>query len=701
MPPAPPVAEKRNKTLTHHKRERIDPYYWLRDERWQEVMRDPALLSSDIRTYLEAENDYTKAALEDTKDLQARLFEEMKGRIKEDESSVPMPDGPYEYYVRYETGGQHPVYCRQPRGGVGEKILLHGDKEAEGQSYFQIGGLSHSPDHKVLAYALDLNGSEFYEIRFREIDSGNELPDRLPNASGGFVWSADGRVILYTILDDHHRPVKVMRHRLGTATAEDDLVYEEKDPAFFLGVSHTESHRFLIIDSHDHQTSEVRLLDANDPFGTPQLIHAREEGHEYGVSDHGDHLLIHTNTDGAEDFKIMNAPLSDFARKNWQDVVPHSPGRLILSFQLLKNYCIRTERENALPRIVISRIGDGGSIDDDHVVAFEEEAYALGTSSGYEFETTNLRFSYSSPTTPQQTFDYDVASKSRQLRKTQEVPSGHKPDDYVTARVQAMADDGVTIPITLLARKDTPRDGSAPLLLYGYGSYGISIPAGFSTNRLSLVDRGFVYAIAHIRGGKEKGYGWYTDGKRLKKRNTFSDFVACARHLIDEKYTSKGRIIGHGGSAGGLLMGAVANMAPDVFNAIVADVPFVDTLTTICDDTLPLTPPEWTEWGNPIEDAAVYDYMASYSPYDNVAAQDYPHIFALGGLTDPRVTYWEPAKWVAKMRALKTDNNLLLLKTNMEAGHGGASGRFEQLEETALIYAFMLKAAGMHQDEAN
>lgn len=468
------------------------------------------------------------------------------------------------------------------------------------------------------------------------------------------------------------------------------LVYEDEDPGFFVGVSTTQSQDYIVIDSHDHQTSETRILDANDPHGEPIVVSAREVGHEYSVEHHGQNLIITTNCDGAEDFKIVSTPVNAPGRENWKDIEPHREGRLILDVVTYKNHLIRLERENGLPRIVIRAFDDGA----EHAIAFDEEAYSLGLSAGYEFDTASIRFTYSSMTTPSQVFDYDVVTRERTLRKTQEVPSGHDPEDYVTRRIMAPAHDGETVPVTLLYRKETVLDGSAPLLLYGYGSYGISIPASFNTNCLSLVDRGFVYAIAHIRGGKDKGYRWYKTGRTETKTNTFKDFISAGEYLAQEKFTSRGRIVGHGGSAGGMLMGAVANMAPDLFAGIVAEVPFVDVLNTILDDTLPLTPPEWPEWGNPITNKNAYLNIASYSPYDNVSAQEYPHILAVGGLTDPRVTYWEPAKWVARLRTLKTNDSLVLLKTNMEAGHGGASGRFDRLKEVAISYAFALKITG-------
>jgi oligopeptidase B len=688
--PTPPHAERRDRAVVHHGVTLSDPYAWLRSERWQAVMRDPSALEPDIRAYLEAENAYTAAALADTVALQDTLFAEMKARIKEDDSSVPTPDGPWDYYSRYVTGAQYPLVCRRPRGAdAGEQILLDGNAEAAGKPYWQLGGVSHSPDHRLVAYSVDDAGSEFFTIRIRDTRTGYDLADVVTDA-GGSAWSRDGRTLFYVRLDENHRSRWVYRHRLGTPVADDVLVYEEPDLGFFVGVSTTQSHAFVVIDTHRHDTSEIHLIDADAPESAPRLVVPREYGHECEVEHLGDDLIFLTNSGGAEDFRICTAPIAAPERANWRELVPHRPGCLILSMGVLAGHLARLEREGGLPRIVVREHASGA----EHQIAFEEEAYSLGLSTGYEFDTTGIRFTYSSMTTPSETYDYDMVTRERVLRKRQEVPSGHDSHAYVTRRLFATAADGETVPISILYARNTPLDGSAPVLLYGYGAYGIAIPAAFSTSRLSLVDRGFIYAIAHIRGGKEKGYRWYTDGKREKKPNTFTDYISAGEHLVAQGFTRRGHIVGHGGSAGGMLMGAVANMAPSLFLGLIANVPFVDVLNTMLDKDLPLTPPEWPEWGNPLENAEDFATIRAYSPYDNVTAQSYPHIFALAGLTDPRVTYWEPAKWVAKLRDTSTGGNLLLLKTNMEAGHGGASGRFEALKETAVEYAFALKIAG-------
>ena len=686
----PPRAEKRPHTSTVHGIVRVDDYFWLKAENWQEVMHDPSVLPQDIRDYLEAENAYHEEQMADTAGLQEKLFAELKGRIKEDDSSVPAPDGPYLYYSSTVTGGQYPRVCRKLRDGSADQVLFDGNALAAGHDYFSFGGVSISPDHEKAAWSYDNKGSEFYDLRIRDLETGSDFDDLLLNTSGGAVWAADGKTIFYTTQDENHRPLKTFLHVLGTAQADDVLVHDEKDTGLFTGVGSTNSEKYIMVDIHDHDTSEVWLIDADKPESAPRLMVSRAEKIECEIEHWNDKFLIKTNSNGAEDYKIVEAPIANPSPENWTDLIPHRPGIFLVSMGVFKKWMIRLERENALPRIVIRDLNSG----EEHSIAFDEEAYSLGFGEMREFDTDILRFSYSSMTTPSQVFDYNMRTRERVLKKTQEVPSGHIIADYTTRRIHATAHDGEKIPVTLLYRKTTPLDGTAPVWLYGYGSYGISMPASFNTSILSLVDRGFVYAIAHIRGGQEKGRNWYTNGKLERKMNTFKDFISVADNLIAAKFTSRGKIVAQGGSAGGMLMGVVTNLAPELFNGIVAEVPFVDVLTTMLDDTLPLTPPEWPEWGNPIASVSAYNDIAAYSPVDNVAAKAYPHILAVGGLTDPRVTYWEPAKWVARLRELKTDKNLLLFKTNMGAGHGGASGRFDRLKEVAFVYAFGLKVAG-------
>ncbi|TIN19877.1 MAG: S9 family peptidase [Mesorhizobium sp.] len=686
----PPRPEKRLIFDVHHGITRTDDYAWMRAANWQAMFRDPALLDGAIRAHLEAENAYQATLMADTAELRRKLFAEMKGRIKEDDSTVPMKDGPYAYGSSFKLGGEQPRYFRTPRDGGIEEILLDGDAEAEGKPYFRLGGFDHSADHRKLLWAFDDKGSEFFALRVRDIASGKELTDQIPDTGGGGVWNAGDDGFFYTRLDDSHRPSKVFFHALGDSPDNDRLIYEETDAGFFMDVSGTRSNDWIMIGINDHETSEYRLLRADEPFAEPKLVAARETGLQYDLEEGGDVFFILTNADGAKDFKIMTAPVEDPVQANWKELVPHEPGRLILSVLGFRHHMVRLERKEGLPRIVVRDRANG----EEHLIAFDEEAFSLGLSGSYEYDTEVMRFTYSSMTTPAQVFDYNMRSRERVLLKTQEVPSGHDPEHYVTRRLMAPAADGELVPISLIHHRDTPLDGSAPCLLYGYGSYGITVPAAFNTNCLSLVDRGFVYAIAHVRGGKDKGYGWYDDGKRRHKMNTFTDFIASARHLVAERYTSRDRIVAQGGSAGGMLMGAIANMAPESFGGIVAEVPFVDVLTTMLDASLPLTPPEWPEWGNPIASAEDYGTIAAYSPYDNVAALDYPPILALAGLTDPRVTYWEPAKWVARLRDRKAGDNPVLFKINMESGHAGASGRFSRLEEIAYIYAFALKVTG-------
>ncbi|MGO4388893.1 S9 family peptidase [Microvirga sp. 2YAF29] len=686
--PVAPVTPARPHTFQLHGAEIRDDYAWLKAENWKEVLKNPAALDPAIRACLEQENAYTASAFAGTEDFQARLVSEMRGRIKEDDSSVPQPDGPYAYFTRYRDGGQHPLVCRQPREGGSETIMLDGDKEAEGHAFFDLGGADHSPDHRLLAWGADIKGSEYFTIKVRDLQTGQELSDEVPQTSGGVVWLNDSAAFYYVELDENHRPVRVRRHRIGTPAAEDEVIYEEKDSGFFVKLGVTQSDAFVLIEASDHETSEVWLLDRNDSSASPRLVEARTPQLQYDVEHHGESLIILTNADGAEDFKIMTAPVANPGRAQWTDLVPYRPGIMILSVVALARYMVRLERENANPRVVMREIATGR----ESAVAFDEEAYSLGFTPGYEFDTDVIRYHYSSMTTPNEVTDYNLRTGERILRKRQEVPSGHNPADYVTRRLFATAPDGEQVPVSILHRKEVALDGHAPCLLYGYGSYGMSMPARFSTGILSLVDRGFVYAVAHIRGGTEKGWRWYLDGKREKKTNTFKDFIASGEALIQAGYTSRGRIVAHGGSAGGMLMGAVANMAPDLFAGIIAEVPFVDVLNTMLDAELPLTPPEWPEWGNPAADEAAFRTILSYSPYDNIKPQAYPAILALAGLTDPRVTYWEPAKWVARLRATMECGGPVLLRLNMDAGHGGAAGRFDRLEEVALAYAFAIKS---------
>ena len=682
-----PVAEKRPHSATFHGVKLQDDYNWLRAENWQEAMREPDKLPDDVKSYLQAENSYYEAAMADTQGLQEKLIAEMRGRIKEDDSMVPVKDGPFAYTWKYVEGGEHPIRIRTPREGGEEETLLDVNLEAKGKEYFELGFVDEDPSHSILAWSRDTSGAEYYALVFRDLATGKDSDYEIKDV-GSAAW-ANENTLFYSRVDENHRPSKVFRHRLGDDPEEDSLVYEEDDPRFYCGVGRSRSGEFVFISAGMNDQDELRFVPTNNVDADPKLIQQRQEGLEYSVEHQGDRFVILTNAGNATDFKIVETPVSTPSIENWTDVIPHKTGRMLISVSCYKDWVIWMERENALPRIRF--LGKDGK---ENEISMKEEAYALGVSPSPEFDTDAFRFTYSSPTTPSQVFDYDLRTGERVFLKETEIPSGHNSEDYVTRRISAISHDGAEVPVTILHHKDTPLDGTAPCLLYGYGSYGMSMPSGFSANRLSLVDRGFIYATAHVRGGEEKGRAWYEDAKFGKKPNTFHDFIAAGETLAEQGFTSRGNIVIMGGSAGGLLVGATVNMAPDLFAGVIADVPFVDVLNTILDDTLPLTPGEWSQWGNPIESKQAFDDIASYSPYDNLEAKNYPAMLVTAGVSDPRVTYWEPAKWVAKLRTLKTDDNILMLRTNMSSGHFGKSGRFAALEDTARSYAFALKAVG-------
>lgn len=684
--PVPPVAKKIPVRIEQLGRVRTDDYQWMKDDNWQAVLRDPTLIKADVKEHLEAENAYREAMMASTLPLQAAMFEEMKGRIKEADSSVPSPDGAWEYFVEYRVGEQHPRYMRRSRGGAGEaRLLLDANVLAEGKAYSEVSSAAHSPDHALFAYAEDAQGSEVHQIFVKDLASSEVLPDPIVSATGNFTFSPDSQWIFWTNRDDNGRPDKIFRRpaRGGEAT----LVYEETDDGMFISVGRTADDAFVMISIANQETSEARIIPAATPTASPVVLEPRQVARLYDADHWGDRWVIRTNADDSIDFKIVEAPTATPGKAHWIDLVAHTPGRYIEGVGLVKDYIARQERADANTRIVIrDRAGA------EHEIAVDEPAYSLSLGGASEFDTTVMRYGYNSPSTPTSTYDYDLATRVRTLRKVQEVPSGHDASDYVVERLNAPAPDGALVPVTVLRRKSTPVDGSAPLLLYGYGSYGIPMPASFSTNRLSLVDRGWIYAIAHIRGGSDKGWGWFLDARRFTKKNTFTDFIATAEHLIASGHGKAGHIVAQGGSAGGLLMGAVNNMRPDLWAGIIGQVPFVDVINTMSDTSLPLTPPEWPEWGNPIEDPEAYDYMMSYSPYDQVGPLAYPAVLATGGLSDPRVTYWEPEKWVARLRPATTSGKPVLLKINMEAGHAGSSGRFDYLKEVAHDYAFAVWA---------
>lgn len=685
-----PVADRRPLTTQVHCVDLHDDYGWLRAPNWQEAMREPDKLPVDIAEYLNAENAYYDFAMADTVDFQDQLVKEMRARIKEDDRSVAHKNGPYAYCTRFDDGAEHPLFIRTWRDGGDEHIVLNVNTQAAAHKYFDLGQTAISPDQKVLAWAADVNGSEFYRLSFRNIENGTDLDYHIADV-GSVAW-ADEQTLFYVRANANHKYNKVFRHTLGSNPTNDVLVFSEDDLRYGVDVYRQRSGAFITILTGMNDENEIHVIPTSNPDATPIIIEPRTQGLEYDIDHQCDAFIIHTNADDAVDFKIMTVPVASPSRANWVDLIAHEDGCHIVSTIVHKNWLIWIERRNALPRI--RYIAKDQPITAAQVITFDEQAYAISGDPGLEYDTDILRFNYTSPTTPSQIFDYNLSRSQRTLRKTQEIPSGHNPQDYVTVRTMATSHDGAQVPVTLLYNKDTPLDGTAPCLLYGYGSYGHSIPASFSSDRLSLVNRGFIYAIAHVRGGEEMGRNWYEASKFSGKPNTFHDFIAVAQYLITERYTAPARIVIQGASAGGLLVGAALNMRSDLWAGAIADVPFVDVLTTILDDTLPLTPGEWSQWGNPIASQQAFEDIRSYSPYDNVTPQDYPPILVTAGVSDPRVTYWEPAKWVARLRATKTDSNMLMLRTNMTSGHFGNSGRFAALEDAARSYTFALKVTG-------
>ncbi|HEX2080056.1 MAG TPA: S9 family peptidase [Longimicrobium sp.] len=680
--PAPPVARVIPKTDTMHGDVRIDNYFWLRDRNNPEVI-----------AYLEAENAYTEAVMAPTRQLQETLYQEILGRIKQTDTNVPDRIGPYFYYSRTEEGKQYPIFARR-RGSMEapEEVILDQNQMAAGKRYFSLGAYSVSPDHRLLAFSIDTTGSEHFTLMVKNLETGEILPERVDSISFGATWAADNRTLFYTKTDAAQRPNRIFRHTLGTSAAQDQLVFEEPDVLFRVGVYRTKDDQYLVISSGSFTTSEAWVARADRPSDPFRVVSPRQKDLLYTVNHQNGRFVIRTNADGANNFKLVTAPESDPSRANWRDLVPHRNDVLLDGFDVFRGHLVMYERTNALRQIRVRDVNSG----DEHVIAFEEPVYTAGPGSNPEYNTTNLRFGYQSMVTPFSVFDYDMVTRRRELRKQQEVLGGYDPSQYATERTWARAEDGTMVPISLVYRKPLVRDGSRPMLLYAYGSYGSSTDPTFSNANLSLLNRGVIFAIAHIRGGQEMGRSWYDQGKMMNKRNTFTDFIASAEHLVRERYTSSERLAIRGGSAGGLLMGAVVNMRPDLFKAVVADVPFVDVINTMADASIPLTAGEWEQWGNPANEEH-YRYMLSYSPYDNVERKDYPAMLVTTGLNDPRVAYWEPAKWVARLRTMKTDDNVLILRTNMGAGHGGSSGRYDALRETAFRYAFILHQLGINQ----
>nr|MBN2276595.1 S9 family peptidase [candidate division Zixibacteria bacterium] len=677
--PAPPVAKKVTHTVTVLGHERSDDYFWMRDRE-----------NPEVTAYLEAENAYTDQILKHTENLQDKIYNEILGRIKEIDLSVPIKLDDYYYYSRTEEGKEYRIYCRK-KGSLEavEEILLDLNQLAEGKEFLALGVYRVSPDHKLLAYAIDDVGSERYNLHIKNLETSQILPDYIEDIAANLEWANDNRTFFYTVHDDTWRPYRLLRHSLGEDPGKDRIIYEEPDDGFWLGISKSKSRKYLFLSFGNKTTSEHRFLDADNPRGNFRVIHPRQQDMKYNVDHHGDKFYIMTN-ENAKNYKLMVTPVNRPAKKNWKEIISHDDSVKIDDFELFKDYMVVYLRENGLQKIMITGFNDHS----EYTIDFPEPAYSIIAHSNPDFNGHMLRFTYESLVTPESVYDYDLATRKRELKKQTEIPSGYNPDEYQSERIFAPASDGRMIPISLVYKKGITLDGRNPLYLYGYGAYGANMDPWFSVSRMSLLDRGFVFAIAHIRGGGEMGRYWYDEGKLFNKKNTFTDFIACAEYLIKNKYTSREKLVIAGGSAGGMLVGAVVNMKPELFRAAVAQVPFVDVINTMLDETIPLTVLEYEEWGNPGE-KDYYDYMSTYSPYDNVEAKAYPNMLVLAGLNDTRVQYWEPAKWVAKLRAMKTDNNRLLLKTNMGAGHGGVSGRYERIRETALEYAFILDILGI------
>jgi oligopeptidase B len=680
-----PKINKILNTVKIHNEELIDNYSWIKQKDWKEVILNPSKLNAQVKKYLDEENFFKENQLKDINDVEKKLFEELKSKIKNEDNSVPKKDGNYFYGYKYNKNSEYPIYYRKNITNSSEEIILDCEKKSKTHTYFNVASISHSHDHKHVAYNIDTNGSEYFSIFIEDIQKKELLSPEIKNTTGDIVWSLDNKYIFYVRLDQNHRPTKVFQHKIGSNSEKDLLIYEEKDPSFFCSINLSKTKNYLFIRTADHETSEYLFINLKLNETKPILFRKRIKKIEYDLEHHEKFFLISTNVDNAKNFKIMISHEESYQK--WVEFIPYDRVNLILDFILLKDWLVRLERTEGSENIIILNLNNK----DQHKISFGEEAYNLSLDHGYEYETDIFRYSYSSPTTPKSIFDYDCKSKKQELKKTQEVPSGHNKDDYICKKIFATAHDNEKIPITIFYKKGVKLDSNNYLLLYGYGSYGISIPSNFSTNRLSLVDRGIVYAIAHVRGGKEKGYEWYENGKLLNKKNTFLDFISCAEKLCEDKYTSPKKIVAQGGSAGGLLMGYIANERPDLFLGIIAQVPFVDICNTMLDEDLPLTVTEIPEWGDIKNDKKSFLYVKSYSPYDNVKKQNYPHMLVTGGISDPRVTYWEMTKWVAKLRENKTDNNLLLLHMNMTAGHSGASGRFDYLKEIAMEYGFVLK----------
>ncbi|MBT8296959.1 MAG: S9 family peptidase [Maribacter sp.] len=676
-----PVAKKVPKELTIHNDSRIDDYYWMNDRE-----------NSEVIAHLEKENDYYNTITAHTKDFQASLFQEMKARIKEDDSSVPYEQNGYWYVTRYETGKEYPIYSRH-KGSLEapEEVIFNCNEMAEGHEFFNLGGIAISPDNTLASFGVDTVSRRKYTIQIKNLVTGEIYSDRIENSTGGSVWANDNKTLFYSKKDPVTlRSNKIYKHSLETSAEKDKMVYHEQDETFGTYVYKSKSKKYIIIGCYSTLTSEFHILSADTPEAEFKVFSPRERGLEYSISHYGDSFYVLTNKDGAKNFKLMKVASESTASDNWEEFIPHREDVLLEDIDIFKDYYVLSERENGLNRIKISRWDKK----DSYYLPFKSETYTAYVSRNPEFETDTLRYTYNSMTTPSSVIDFNMKNKDQVIKKEQQVLGGmFKKENYRSERIWAIARDGVKVPMSIVYHKDTKLSADTPVLQYAYGSYGSTIDPYFSTVRLSLLDRGFVFALAHVRGGQYLGRQWYEDGKLLKKKNTFTDFIDCSKHLIENGYTSSDHLYAMGGSAGGLLMGAVVNMAPELYNGVIAAVPFVDVVTTMLDDSIPLTTGEYDEWGSP-KDKKYYDYMKSYSPYDNVISMDFPNLLVTTGLHDSQVQYFEPAKWVAKIREVKTDTNLLLFDINMDAGHGGASGRFESLKEVAQEYAFLLDLEG-------
>ena len=681
-----PDAMQKDSVLLAHGHTRIDPYFWMRLSDDQKTADEPDEQTSRVVNYLEAENSYTEKVMSHTEETQEKLYEEIVGRIKQDDESVPYLSNGYWYYQRYEEGGEYPIYCRK-KGNLDaeEEVILNVNELAEGYDFYNVSRPVVSPDNKLVAFAVDTLSRRVYTIHFKNLETGEILADELPNAQPGGAWANDNKTFFYTTKNKVSLlSEKIRRHKLGTSISKDVVVYHEEDPSFYIGVYKSKSDDYIIIGNESTLVSDYHYLPANDPEGEFQQFIPRGEEHEYSIEHYKDKWYILTNWE-ATNFRLMETPVGNTAQANWKEVVSHRENVLLTDLEVFENYLVLSERSNALTHLRIMNQQNA----EEHFVNFDEEAYVTYVSVNDEFNTKKLRFIYSSLTTPMSTIDYDMQTREKDVKKVQEVVGGHNPNEYVTERFFVTARDGAEVPMTLVYKKTTEKTPETPVLQYAYGSYGSSTDPFFSSTRLSLLDRGFVWAIAHIRGGQEMGRQWYEDGKMFNKMNTFTDFIDCSQYLIDEGWTSTDHLYAYGGSAGGLLMGAVVNMAPELYNGVIAAVPFVDVVSTMMDESIPLTTNEFDEWGNP-KNKDSYEYMMTYSPYDNVVEQEYPNMLITTGYFDSQVQYWEPAKWVAKLRDYKTGDNTLLLHTQMGTGHSGASGRFQRYKQTALQYAFLL-----------